>query len=310
MRKDRFYKSSKGQYVPSGTTVIGLLDKPFLVQWSANCAVDYVSSGPLVTKELIKEGDADGVGEVIEHTIHDWDINDARTAYEQESTEAADYGTYIHTLCQYSLENDIELESPHEMTDKFMKGLWKWKTKHNVGIIAMEHEVITDTYGGRLDLVCEMDSFWMTKAWCKRFGHEWYKGIEKQRVVVLVDFKTGKGTYYDTWKWQLSGYRQAWNEKRYDDTAKDVARAVGCSICPAPVTGLIQHHGVLKFNKDTMKVNYKDFTEYEATRTISDGNFVDGKLETEKYIRRYEDDKATFNALVSLWHLTKRGVVV
>ena len=51
----------------------------------------------------------------------------ARTAFKQESTEAADYGTYIHTMCQHSLENDIELESPHEMTNDFMKGLWKWK---------------------------------------------------------------------------------------------------------------------------------------------------------------------------------------
>jgi len=283
MSKDRFYFNGK-RHVPSGTTV---LPSPFLAQWSANCAVDYLD------KRLSEWLKGTPPGNFM------WDTCQvkARTAYKQESTEAADYGTYIHKLCEVSLTNDIQIESPHEMTNDFMKGLWKWKKKHkhNVKVIAMEHEVLSEWYGGRLDLVCEMNSYWMTKAWCDKFGVEWYKGIDKQRVIVLVDFKTGKGAYYETWKYQLAGYRQAWNENF-------ISRPNLCF--SVQWENPIKHHGILKFNKETMKVNYKDFTKWQTTRTNPE------TLEKEKYIRTYETDRATFNSLVANWWLTKRGIQI
>jgi hypothetical protein len=206
--------------------------------------------------------------------VHEDAFTEARTAFQRESTEAADYGTYIHTLCEYSLKHDIKVESPHEMTNKFMDGFWAWCKKNKVKVIAMEHEVVTDTYGGRLDLVCELNG-----------------------VITLVDFKTGKSSYYETWKYQLAGYRQAWN------TTMQTIRAKSPTI-----KGLkkprIKSHGILKFNKETMKVNYKDFNEYQTTRTNPETK------EKEKYTRTYETDRATFNALVKIWWLTHRGMAV
>lgn len=290
MKKDRFYESN-GILVPSGTTV---LPRPYLAKWAANCAVDCIGREWEMFANL---------GEILEFPAEDTYSN-ARTAFERESMEAADYGTYIHTLCQYSLMNDIQIVSPHEMTSNFMAGFWVWCYKHNVKPIAMEHEVLSKWYGGRLDLVCEMDSFWMTKAWCKKFGVEWYKGIDKQRVIVLVDFKTGKSSYYETWKYQLAGYRQAYNDEvciyGQDKAIMGYYKA-----------NAVQHHGVLKFNKETGKVNYKDFTVWETTRTVQDAHRLpDGSLRTEKYIRDYETDRATFNALVGLWWLEKRGIII
>ncbi len=275
MKQDRFYWNGK-QYVPSGTTV---LPRPYLATWAAGCVVDYIKQEAYqsVTNERWHMSGLD----------FDDVLSEACTAFERESMQAADYGTYIHAVCQYSLQGNMKLESPHEMTQAFMDGLWAWKEKHNVKVIAMEHEVVTDTYGGRLDLVCEMDSFWMTKAWCKRLGHKWYKGIEKRRVIVLVDFKTGKGTYYDTWKYQLCGYVNGWKWGTQENPYLP-----------------IKHHGILKFNKKTTKVNYKDFTKYEATRT----NPV--TLEKEKYIRTYKEDLNTFMACVRLWWAKNRGIVV
>ena len=214
-KDERFYFNGS-RWTPSGTTVIGMLDKPALVPWAAGCAVDYL------------EGVWDEVSITSEWMLSD-DFITARTAYLRESKQAAGYGTFIHWMCEQVLtrgeiikipkkwtvpdKEPWELKVPISLTRKFMDGLWKWVEKHNVKVIAMEHEVTTDTYGGRLDLVCEMDSFWMTKAWCEKYGVEWYKGIDKQRVIVLIDFKTGKAPYYDTWKYQLAGYRQAWNEE-------------------------------------------------------------------------------------------------
>ncbi len=278
--KARFYVNSKGEFVPSGTTVIGQIDKPYLRDWAAGCAVDYIESSPVCSCVEFKN-----YGLKIEWEDDCWYFNEARTAFERESKEAADYGTYIHTLCEYSLTNDIQVVSPHEMTAKFMAGFWVWCYKHNVKVIAMEHEVVTDTYGGRLDLVCEMDG-----------------------VVTLVDFKTGKGSYYDNWKWQIAGYRQAWNENicPYIDNACDGDDTGGCY---GACDDRIQRHGILKFNKETMKVNYKSFDEYQATRPCLTGKRVNGKVPTEKYTRTYEDDRNTFNALVRLWHLQNRGIV-
>jgi len=259
-KDDRFYWNGK-QWVPSGTTV---LPSPDLKRWAANCAVDYI--------------------------IDTSNMTIARTAYQRESTEAADYGTYIHKLCEVSLTDDIKIESPHEMTQKFMDGLWAWKTKHRVKVIVMEHEVLHERYGGRLDLVCEMDG-----------------------VVTLVDFKTssGKGSYYATWKYQLAGYRNAYNGD-VNLNAHDHALGVTLDgtdefwdeVAKYTLKHSIQHHGILKFNKKTMKANYKDFTEYQATRTNPE------TLEKEKYTRNYETDLATFMACVRLWWAMKRGIEI
>ncbi len=297
MKKDRFYKSN-GKWVPSGTTV---LPRPYLAQWAANCAVDYVKTKLEGYDDYTELWELENIDQLI--------YLPARIAFLQESTEAAEYGTYIHTLCQHSLEHNIQIESPHEMTNKFMAGFWKWKEKYSVKVIAMEHEVLSEWYGGRLDLVCEIDTYWMTKAWCKNFGHTWYKGINKQRIIALVEFKTGKGSYYDTWKWQLAGYRQAYNENICDHyKVRCLGEPYSDNPCDRDCSASIQTHGVLKFNKDTMKVNYKDFNEYQATRTCCDKPRKHGKLQTEKYIRTYENDKDTFNACVKLWWITNQGI--
>ncbi len=304
MRKETRYYWNGSRMVPSATSV---MPSPWLADWAANCAVDYI----------IKCKETDDYNHV-----HKEDFADARKHFHRESMEAADYGTYIHTLCEYSLTNEVQVVPPHEMTSNFMAGFWVWCYKHNVKPIAMEHEVTTEWYGGRLDLVCEMDSFWMTKAWCKKFGVEWYKGIEKQRVIVLVDFKTGKSCYYDTWKYQTAGYRQAYNSQIHRDAIVFVADEVTRRIenpTLEKATGYYgytkkhetQHHGVLKFNKETGKVNFKTFDVYEATRIVPDcPRLSDGSLRKEKYIRTYEMDKESFNTYVRQWWADNQGIEI
>ena len=296
--KDRFYRH-EGKLVPSGTTVLG---KPYLADWAANCAVDY-----LVSYGLVDYGHG-----AVEFSKEEIAI--ARTGHKREAGEAADYGTFIHSLCEVSLmskEHGIRyvpllIESPHKMTQSFMKQFRDFCIKHDVKPIAIEHEFTTERYGGRLDLVCEMDAFWMTEKWCAKHGYEWNKDTQKQRVIVLIDFKTGAGTYYDSWKYQLSGYRQGWNDMVSTNYAvKPYCRDRRLDEKHAPwlhgIANLIQHHAILKFNKKTDNMNFKCFTKYEATRPIMDKPRVDGKPQTEKYIRTYADDLAVFNNLVDLW---------
>ena len=74
-----------------------------------------------------------------------------------------------------------------------------------------------------------------------------------------------------------------------------------------PTLTKIKHHGILKFNKETGKVNYKDFTVYDTTRPCLGKPRINGKPQTEKYIRTYQDDLKVFNTLVDLWHAVNTG---
>ncbi len=288
----RYYKNSKGEKVPSASSV---LPKPYLARWAANRAVDYLW-------ENSPKWPIDGNDNTVLALRQD--VTDkARTAFERESKKAAGYGTFTHWMWEKLLVDGVfiipktwtvpddkpwELEIPQEMTKKFTEGLVKWIDKHKVKVIAMEHVVITDTYGGRLDLVCEM---WLDGKW----------------QVVIIDFKTGKGTYYDTWKFQLAGYRQAWNYGIVEIDTKNRTYLEGGEV---RIDGRVYDYNpeiknslILKFNKQTMKVNHKSFNEYSATRTNLRG-------EKEKYTRTYEMDKRAFNDCVRLWWSTNRGMEI
>lgn len=278
-KKDRFYWDGK-QFVPSGTTV---LERPYLAQWAANCAIQYIEDNDISTEPNSLR------------MVSGSTLLEARTAFLRESEKAADYGTYIHTLCKYSLEHDILIESPDEMTNAFMKGFRRWVKKHEVKPIAMEQEVIGDGYGGRLDLVCELDG-----------------------VVTLVDYKTAKqDAYWPNWKYQIAGYRAAYNTLV---CIKALRHAAGIDDDKANFSIILDEknkktcneyrnkhfvkaHGILKFNKETWSVSYKDFTEYSATRTNPETK------KKEKYTRTYETDRDVFNALVKLWWYKKRGIL-
>ncbi len=236
MTDARYYKHPKGYDVPSVTTIGGLLAKPALIQWAANCAVEHVRGHWLTDKVEF--------------------IDQARFAYKEKSKTATEFGLHIHKLCEAWLNGKKDWleqlwDESTEDQKKLFEAFMAWSTKHNVNPIVTEQVVYGDDYAGRIDLVCEIDSFWMTKGWCTKRDIEWRDWMKKQRKIVLIDFKTGKGAYYDEWGYQTAAYRKAYNYRQ--------------------TTGAVNQHGVLKFNKETLKVNYKDYTNsYEKDFTIFD----------------------------------------
>ncbi len=234
----RFGKSPARYYVhngvqlPSVTSILTLLSKGALIPWAANCAVEYI-----IGKTV------HNIGHELAHEVH----LEARTAYKQASIEAADYGTYIHTLCEYYFKG-YEIESAHEQTQKLMTSFYAWCKKHHVVPIETEVVVYGDGYAGRVDLICEIDQFW-------------YKSKDKKdqelgrrkRVVALIDFKTGKGSYYNEWYLQTAAYTWAYNGMQCQE-AIDNPKYTGL------IHKCVRSYGVLKFNKETCRVNYKDFT--------------------------------------------------
>ncbi len=244
MAKDRTYKREQvgralfdpwGEpvpEVPSVTTITGKVAKPFLIQWAANCAVDYVENN------LQSASYFEGMkrGEVIDFLIP------ARTAHKRILEEAGELGSRIHNIAEhYSRGITTSPIGMSEAESEFATLFPAWCKEHNVKPIAIEQVVVGEGYAGRVDLICEIDWFW-----AKSKDEEWRKWAREQRVIALIDIKTGKAQFYEDWDWQIAGYRQA-----CEDEFK------------------ITHHGALKFSKKTYKLSYKDLTPtYEFDKNI------------------------------------------
>ena len=238
---------------PSVTTIIGLENKPFLIQAAVDVAVDYIE------KNLQSICYFEGMTrqEIIEFLIP------SRTEYRRKWNEAALFGTKVHAIAEryfsqklkypdkiamyyendpnvsYTKEHRINGEtefSDHnliwdDLFRKLYKGLHDWCKKNKAMPISMEEVLYGDGYAGRYDLVCTLNG-----------------------TVTMIDIKTGKGSYYNSWKPQLAAYRKAYNFKRRHASFRK---------------GDVEAHSFLKWNKATEKWNYKDFSDdYEIDYKI------------------------------------------
>ena len=163
---------------PSVTTITGILDKPALVQWAANCAVDYVAGNlDRLKSDNVHEGEAV--------------LLEARTAHKTVKDEAAGNGTMVHRAIELYINHDPyeDLLATEEAKTAFSAFL-SWEDKNHVLWEKTECEVFSEKHGyaGRFDAIATIN------------GHRY-----------LVDFKTSKGIW-DEMKYQLCAYRQAYNE--------------------------------------------------------------------------------------------------
>ena len=164
---------------PSVTTITGILDKPALLGWASNCAVDYIQEN----LDAIKDPDDVHRGEGV--------LEQARKAYSQKRDDAASHGTKVHKAIELYIhgQNYSEFLDTEESRTGF-KAFLSWEEKNHVEWLETECAVYSQTYGyaGRFDAIAIVN------------GHRY-----------LIDFKTSKGVY-DEMKYQLCAYRQAYNE--------------------------------------------------------------------------------------------------
>lgn len=116
-----------GTIVPGATTIVGQLDKPFLVSWA---------------NRLGKEGK-----DVAEYT-----------------KQKAKLGTLIHTIIQSHLlrrELDVSAYTDDELScgDKAYLRYLEWEKQHTIEEVEIEKELVSELYkyGGYLDLYCKLD---------------------------------------------------------------------------------------------------------------------------------------------------------
>jgi hypothetical protein len=165
-----------GKPVPSVTTIISRLNKPLLVQWAANCAVEHIMHGIGAREGAVP------LPQLLE---------EARKAHLTKKEDAADIGTAVHKYAQAALTGKPEPRDLPPGAIEACAAFWKWVEQHKIEPIAVERRVMSreHMYAGTCD----------------------FYGYIDDRLSVL-DFKTGNGIYDEAW-WQTSGYELALSEE-------------------------------------------------------------------------------------------------
>ena len=175
-----------GVEYPSVTTITGMLDKPALLGWAANCAVDHITENLVVVRDPTRN-------------VHEVEavLETARKAYVQKKDKAATAGTMVHDAIEAYVNGDsydFLLEHPDsdiaEKTARGFEAFLSWERKNHVKWLESEVQVFCELegYAGRFDAIAMVND------------HRY-----------LIDFKTSKGIWPEM-PVQVCAYRQAYNE--------------------------------------------------------------------------------------------------
>lgn len=167
-----------GKRLTGVTTIIGVLDKPALVAWSANCVADCL-------EEHLTKGE----------TITFKEIDEARTAWAKKRDKAGDTGTRIHNAIEEYVKSKInsQPEPILELTEgelKMFEKFKEWEKENDVKFLLSEQKLYSEKYwfAGTVDLVVEIKG--------KKY---------------IADIKTAKDIYTTNYI-QMAGYHIALEE--------------------------------------------------------------------------------------------------
>lgn len=172
-----------GQTVDGVTSVLKALDKPALIGWAVNKAVEYIDNN-LKTGIPIDE-------------IQKMDLlENAKKAHRQFSQRAADIGTLAHAWCEGYVKariSDLPLPSlpSNEMLLNIVNNFLEWEKRKNVIFKQSEKKLYSKKYNiaGTTDLLAVING-----------------------KNVLLDIKTSTGIWNEYWL-QLAAYRCALEEE-------------------------------------------------------------------------------------------------
>lgn len=164
-----------GSFVPGVTTILKVIDKPALIQWSANMACDHF------LRELAS-------GRTDHTVIH----KEAKTAHRKKSKDAANAGTNVH---EYAEAHFKKQTLPELKTDEAKRGVdafHKWLDSHKIKVIASERRLFSREhfFAGTCDFVAEIDG-----------------------VMGVGDIKTSSGIYPEM-RLQTAAYQHALQEEK------------------------------------------------------------------------------------------------
>jgi len=128
-----------GRPLTGVTTVLSVLAKPALIQWSANMATDYVRDNLTDLKDLEEV------------------LAVAKTAHRLKKEKAADTGTLAHKWIEDWING--KNPEPNPLVDHMTVNFVRWAEENKVEFLASEKQVYSRThwYAGTLDFICKID---------------------------------------------------------------------------------------------------------------------------------------------------------
>lgn len=179
----------------SVTKILGVINKPALVAWSAREAAKFFK------EELFRLNPVGRLDSVLLGNIE----KEAAMAHRKKSGAAMEIGTAVHALFQAILEGNEPPNIP-PMLAEIVKEFKLWRSSTDIEIVAQEIAVgsIKEMFGGRFDAI----------------------GYSKSRGGFgVVDFKTSKGFFGNDYAYQVGGYGVAIEEQYgIDITWAEIAR--------------------------------------------------------------------------------------
>lgn len=142
-----------GKRLTGVTTIIGVLDKPALVGWAANQAVDYIEKNFPTAEQLFK-------GEVKMSDV----LTKARTAWRLTRDAAGDVGTQVHNAIEEYAKSKINSQpepilslTGHSL--KMFQRFKQWAEDNKVTFLLSEQKLYSEKhwFAGTMDLLIEID---------------------------------------------------------------------------------------------------------------------------------------------------------
>ncbi len=140
------------------TTILGVIAKPALIQWSASCAVDYIES----TVPPFNE-DTELPIMTISRDSFASICKEARVAHRKKKEAAGEAGTDVHAQIEDIIKSSIEhgeglIKGGVSVVPQVQQFL-DWATTNKVRFLASEQRLYSKEfwYAGTADFVCEKD---------------------------------------------------------------------------------------------------------------------------------------------------------
>lgn len=165
----------------SVTTILGILEKPALVQWAANCAVQHITDHIVELLTSPKE------------TIRI--LQEAKTAHKAIKDDAADIGTQVHEWIEVWAGNGPLPPVPdNQLVVNGISAFLEWASSVELRPVESEVRVYHPQYryAGRFDLIATLR-----------------QGKQRKPRTYLLDIKTSSAVY-DSMLYQLAGYEEAY----------------------------------------------------------------------------------------------------
>lgn len=178
--KHVYYKDS--QKVPNVTTILSVINKPALINWASNMAVDTIQ-GAIKAGETYDEVQLSAL------------FASARKSHLAKKKEAGDVGSMVHQWIEQYVKGQEPDMPVNQVLNSSASRFLEWQDKHRVTFQVSEQVVYSANHNfvGTLDLICFIDG---------------------QRYV--ADIKTSSGIYPE-YLLQTSAYRCAREEEHPEE---------------------------------------------------------------------------------------------